>query len=159
LKNWEIEQINITKLYDKKTILSQRKHINCKDLSKLYIKHFSIGFRNFSFHSLLSHFHHFNINAMSILFEVTKFWPDRIRTLERLRSKTCRLMQREIMIRPDVALRAQRYMIELNKLKIKIPEANFVIIKIHQNFDIRTDKITEIKKFINLKARKFIHLS
>merc|ERR1712187_698803 len=57
------------------------------------------------------------MGAINILFEVLEYWPDNEKLLKSVHLSARKLMDREIKNKPDIAIRAQRYMLELEKIK------------------------------------------
>jgi THO complex subunit 2 len=102
------------------------KFITHHELINHYFRHFSVELKNFALSSLLSNNFYININAINILFVLCEKWPNDKRVYEKLIYASRELMERELNRRPDIALRAQRYMLDMeNKLHQKSYSKNF----------------------------------
>merc|ERR1712216_74153 len=102
------------------------KFITHHELINHYFRHFSVELKNFALSSLLSNNFYININAINILFVLCDKWPNDKRLYGKLIYASRELMERELNRRPDIASRAQRYMLDIeNKLYQKSYSKNF----------------------------------
>jgi hypothetical protein len=135
VKSWKDMQ-NYRPFCQKTLILKSKEKPQLKypDFCKLYIKHYLSGLKYFSLRSLSSRIHHLNLNAMNLLFAIKNIWPDETKIQNRLSDKTRILISRKMNLRSDVALRAQRYMLELDKIRISKKKRDSVCFEAYHIF-------------------------
>jgi hypothetical protein len=119
--------------------------INYRKLNELYDMQYKIKLKKFALFSLSVSDHHININAINVLFEIGDKWPSTKKECERLILAALHLVKREINRKPDIAVRAQRYMYELE---------NFVI----RNFRSESTNLTSQKPSVKAKPKKNVLL-
>jgi hypothetical protein len=119
-----------------KSIKSRRKkepnYINDRDFNKLFDIYYKIRLKEFAMFSLSVFDHHININAINILFEIGDKWPNTKKECKRLIQAVQSLVRREISRKPDIAIRAQRYMYELENFITRNIRTKNVNFKLHK---------------------------